>query len=501
MEVQGKHQDRRKKLAPEGSGMYKKDIQMAFEDFVFPFGNLDPENEWVKLSDLVPWDIVEQEYARHFVDNGHPAHPARVALGALIIKQRLKCSDEWTVRHVSENPYLQFFLGMKQYTSKAPFGASTMVDFRKRFPPEAVAAILEASMPKKAQKKDDDHSKPTGGGGKEAEVTEEETPQNEGTLLMDATCCPADITFPQDFQLLNHARELLEDIVRAICRDNRRKMPRMYAKRARQSYLNLSKCKKRSGKAVRKCIKQQLQFIRRDIGYVADFIRNKGVRLEQKVYELLNTLTTLYEQQLYMHEHRVHSIQDRIVSIRQPWVRPIVRGKSHANTEFGAKLHISMVNGYARIERLSFDAFNEARDFFQVIEGYRKQYGFYPARVLADKIYRNRETLAWCKERHIQLTGPALGRPSRNPEQTRAARRQEYQDICDRNIVEGEFGTGKRAYGLNRIMAHLPETSFCVIGVALLCMNLTKRLRSLCFDLFYSLRQIFCSRDWLNFTA
>ena len=464
--------------------MYKKDKQMSFEDYVFPYGKLDSENEWVQLAKLIPWDTVEREYAKQFVDNGHPAHPARIALGALIIKQRLKCSDEWTVRHVSENPYLQFFLGMKEYSSKAPFGASTMVEFRKRFPPEAIATILEASIPKKDPEDHDDHSGSSGSGGKETEPPEPEAPSNSGTLLMDATCCPADIAFPQDFQLLNHARELLEDIVRKVCKANGWKIPRMYPKVARKAYLNLSKSKKRSAKAIRKCVRQQLQFIRRDIGYIADFIRNKGIRLDQAVYDLLNTLTTLYEQQLYMYENRLHSVPDRIVSIRQPWVRPIVRGKAHANTEFGAKLHISMVDGYARIERLSFDAFNEVSDFFQAVEGYKEHYGYYPARVLADKIYRNRETIAWCRERHIQLTGPALGRPPKDLELTKAARRQEYQDICDRNLVEGEFGTGKRSYGLNRIMAHLPETSFCVIGIALLCINLTKRLRSLCFDFF-----------------
>ena len=96
--------------------MYKKETQLAFEDFVFPFGELDSENEWVKLAGLIPWDTVERAYAKQFVDNGHPAHSARIALGALIIKQRLRCSDEWTVRHVSENPYLQFFLGMKAYS-------------------------------------------------------------------------------------------------------------------------------------------------------------------------------------------------------------------------------------------------------------------------------------------------------------------------------------------------------------------------------------------------
>ena len=102
-----------------------------------------------------------------------------------------------------------------------------------------------------------------------------------------------------------------------------------------------------------------------------------------------------------------------------------------------------MVDGYAKIER-----------FFSAVEGYRQEHG-------------------------IQLTGPTLGRPAKNAERTKQAKKQEYQDICDRIIVEGEFGVGKRSYGLNRSMAHLQETSFCVIGIALLCMNLAKRRWSL----------------------
>ena len=102
------------------------------------------------------------------------------------------------------------------------------------------------------------------------------------------------------------------------------------------------------------------------------------MKVSEKVADLLNTITTLYEQQLYMYENRVHTVPDRIVSISQPWVRPIVRGKAHANTEFGAKLHISMVDGYAKIERLSFDAYNEATDFFNAVEGYRQEHGCYP---------------------------------------------------------------------------------------------------------------------------
>lgn len=193
----------------------------------------------------------------------------------------------------------------------------------------------------------------------------------------------------------------------------------------------------------------------------------------------MNLITTVHEQQRIMYETNSCSIPHRIVSLSQPHIRPIPRGKARAKTEFGAKLHISLVDGYARMERLSFDAYNEAEDFLAVVERYRQTYGHYPSRILADRSYRNRETLAFCTEHSIRLTGPALGRPSKNKQLTRAQKRQEYDDICDRNAVEGAFGTAKTAYGLGRIFARLEETSRCVIGIVLLTMNLCKRLRDL----------------------
>lgn len=438
--------------------MYKKEWQLRIEDFVFPYGKLNPENDWIKLSKLVPWDAAEERYASQFVDNGHPAHPARMALGALIIKQRLKCSDEWVVRHVSENPYLQYFIGLKEYSDSCPFGASTMVAFRKRFGEADIAALLELSIPKE----DDDNDAPSDG----------------GTLVLDATCCPADIAYPQDLNLLNEAREKLEEIIDEVCEREGLKKPRTYRQKARKAFLKLSKSKKKTGKQIRKAIRAQLQFIRRDIGYIVNFVHN-GVHLTAKQKDKMNLLTTVYEQQRLMHESGSHSIAHRIVSLAQPFVRPVPRGKAHAKTEFGAKLHMSVVDGYVRLERLDFEVFNESSDFFQIVQRYKQRHGHYPARILADRIYRNRETLAFCKEHNIRLTGPALGRPPKNKKLTKQQKKQEYQDICDRNIVEGRFGTLKTAFGLSRVAAHREDTSRCVIGIAMLVMNLCKRLRDL----------------------
>ena len=123
-----KQPEKAKKLALEaGCGMYKTDNQIKFEDFIFPYGKLNPNNEWVKLAGIIPWDELEERYAKRFVKNGHPAHHVRVAIGCLIIKQILNCSDAWVVRHISENPYMQYFIGLKEFTEDCPFGESTML--------------------------------------------------------------------------------------------------------------------------------------------------------------------------------------------------------------------------------------------------------------------------------------------------------------------------------------------------------------------------------------
>ena len=140
----------------------------------------------------------------------------------------------------------------------------------------------------------------------------------------------------------------------------------MYRQRARRDFLRLSKSKKRSTGAIRCAIRKQLQYIRRDIGYIVQFVQS-GVKLTEKQKERLNLVTTVYEQQRIMFESGTRSISGRIVSLAQPWVRPIVRGKARAHTEFGAKLHISLVDGYARIERLDFEAYNESEDFWKAV--------------------------------------------------------------------------------------------------------------------------------------
>lgn len=116
--------------------MYKKTAQEVSVEVPGEFGfpnAFDPNNRWIKIFMMIPWLLIEERYASLFVNNGAPAHPVRIALGSLIIQSKLNCSDEELIQQIKENPYLQYVLGAPEFSSKPLFGASTLVDFRKRF--------------------------------------------------------------------------------------------------------------------------------------------------------------------------------------------------------------------------------------------------------------------------------------------------------------------------------------------------------------------------------
>ena len=453
--------------------MYKfhRNQQMSFTDFNQPAGmQMDPENRWVKKAASIPWYDIEIKYAALFPsETGMPAKPLQTALGSLMIQKKYDYSDRELVEQIKENAYYQYFIGLPGYSYEAPFAPSLLVEFRKRLTDDILEDInemmIQFNLPENNEDDDsDNNSHSDGGEDAESKENEKSEADNKGTLILDATCAPQNISYPQDINLLNEARENLESIIDDICYTYNFYKPRMYRKNARKDYLNLAKCKKRTKKKIRKAIKQQLQYIRRDLGYIDMFVLANGVVLTEKQAKRLTVIKELYEQQKYMYDNNVHSVKDRIVSISQPYIRPIVRGKAKAPVECGAKLDMSIdENGFARLERLSFDAYNEADVLISAIERYRKRTGRYPERVLVDQIYRNRNNRAFCKSKGIRISGPALGRPKKEP--TPEERKTAYSDNTDRIEVERGFSLAKRCCGLGLIRTKLDTTTRCSIAL------------------------------------
>lgn len=458
--------------------------QLEFTDFYLPFsGHLDPENRWIALARLVPWELAEEIYHAELCDDfGAPIVPSRVALGALLIKERQGLTDRETVEAIRESPYLQFFIGYEEFSQDSPFDASLMVDFRKRFGKVGIErmgeAIALASL-KKAETKSDEDSEP---------------PANHGQLIVDATCAPADIRFPTDVSLLNEAREKTDEIIDELHTPlvGKAPRPRTYRVKARHRFVAFTKKKQPSRRVTRRAQKQQLGFLRRNLQAIDRLRKNPKAlplaRLSRRMYRNLLVCHELYRQQLEMVENNSQRVDDRIVSISQPHVRPIKRGKAGRKTEFGAKLSLSVVDGFSFVDRLSWNNYNEGTDLIGQIERYRHRFGFYPASAHADQVYRTRANRAFCKLHGIRLSGPPLGRPPKHV--SAEDKRQAAKDEGIRNHVEGKFGQAKRRFGLGRIMAKLASTSAAQISLSFLVMNLELALKRfffsivlLCYDL------------------
>lgn len=254
--------------------------------------------------------------------------------------------------------------------------------------------------------------------------------------------------------------------------------PRTYRRVARKHYLEVSKKKRKSTKEIRKALKKQLQFVSRDLKLI-ETLQSDNMwfdKLDKRDKQLLETIHKIYDQQKYMYDNKTHKCNRRIVSLYQPYVRPIVRGKDKSKTEFGSKINVSEVNGFCRIDRFSWESFNEGGDVEHQVERYKILYGCYPLYFLVDGIYMTRSNRRYLKDKGINIVGKPLGRPSKKKEPS-SQKYYKKKKAAQRNHVEGKFGQGKRGYGLNCVKARLEDTSESWVNAIFFVMNLTKLMK------------------------
>jgi len=281
---------------------------------------------------------------------------------------------------------------------------------------------------------------------------------------------PQDIAFPTDLNLLSEAREKSEELIDLLYQENlHQNKPRTYRQQARKEYLKIAQKRKKGRLEIRKGIRKQLAYLNGNLNHI-DLLLDKYTvfPLKEKQQRYLWVIHTLYQQQKQMYDAHNHTVNDRIVSIHQPHVRPIVRGKRTAKVEFGAKINVSLVDGFSFVDKLSWDAFNEGNHMADYVQQYKKRFGYYPKEILADQIYCTRANRKYLKELEIKLLGKPLGRPGAMKEHVRPG---------ERNAIEGKFGQAKTGYGLDNIKARLKQTSESWIACIFLVLNLVNLAR------------------------
>lgn len=480
---------------------YTSQKQQKIEEFSTPFEQkISSDNRWVKLSKIIPWDKLASIYNKAMTPGkGRPCIDSRRIIGAIIIKHKLNLSDEETVQQILENAYLQYFLGYTSYEDKPIFSPTLFVEIRKRLGEErfnemhdCIIDIALQTKPKKKKKinkgnnknneKDNDknNNKPINKKPGESNSEEQEEPEKKGKLLMDATVAEQRIKYPNDLELLSDARRICETIIDKLYPlTGLTVKPRTYRKVAHKEFLKVAKQKSKKGKVLRKAIGKQLSYIARDFKHIdkmLDMMDLQYFPLSYCYQKQLWKVKEIFRQQKEMYDERKNRCDNRIVSISQPHVRPIVRGKTGKKTEFGSKIGTSMIDGYAIPEHISWDAYNESSDLIMHVENYLKRFGFYPEVVIADNIYGTKKNRDYMKAKGIRFSGKPLGRPKKmteeNKEEIKEERRQRKQEYRERIPIEGKFGQGKNGYNLNIIKAKLQDTSESWINSIFFVMNL-----------------------------
>lgn len=289
-------------------------------------------------------------------------------------------------------------------------------------------------------------------------------------MIIDATACPQDITYPTDTKILYECIKKSEILIDKLYDKQRHKnKPRTDRKKHRKTFLGIAQNRNPTSKKINKAVKALLTGLHNNLKSIHTLLnkRPKGLKLlNPQEYKYLLVIQTAYEQQKSMYDGKTHQIPDRIVSIHQPHVRPIVRGKLNAKVEFGSKIQLTLMDGFAFLDVFSWDAFNEGKYLLSSIEKYKERFGYYPQTVLADKIYCNRENRKVLKDLKIVLRAKPLGRPK--------AGEQNPVSPGERNPIEAKFGQAKVKYGLNRVMARLNLTSKSWVACIVLVLNLVK---------------------------
>jgi transposase, IS5 family len=323
--------------------------KFLFEEEKHPFGiELNEKNRWIKLSNIIPWHQYEEDYANQFSHGvGSPALTFRTALGSLIIKETLGLSDRATVEQITENPYHQYFIGLKTFQLHEPFHHSMLSHFRKRISMELLCSLNELIVLADKNQTPEElivaHKSEMQGEEASLPIEEPAEPENNGKLLIDATCAPSDIRYPTDLSLLDEAREKTETIIDTLWEHTEKSSdqvkPRTYRKKARVQALSVLRQKKPLKSEIRKAIRQQLEHIKRNLSTINSIKERTSLEvLSKKLYQNLLVVSELYRQQSMMYQQKQNRISDRIVSISQPHIRPIVRGKVASPVEFGAKI-------------------------------------------------------------------------------------------------------------------------------------------------------------------
>lgn len=408
----------------------------SFDSPIFPeyhfFKNC---TELGRIYDVIPWQELAQLLPQKKNPSGAPSYlPRQGFFGLMFLKHYTSLSDEKLLAAFQTNWAYQMFCGCRLKVGEVirdnAFVSRIRTYLARHCDMQKVQNVLINAWKGKMQ--------------------------NTNVVLMDATCYEVHMRFPTDVKLLwESCCFLWEEQIPILCKLSGIKMPRSKFKEHKNKQSTFSKRRKISIKDTQKRRKALLYLLGKGISaYQRLLNQTKGIHLSESIAQKLKTIRKVYLQQLYLIENNTSKVRDRIVSLSQPHIRPIVRGKENKPVEFGIKAHIMQVDGINIVEHHSYNAFNESTRLKASVFKHKIIFGEC-THIAADRIYPTNANRRFCSSKKLQTNFVLKGKTfkDKNIKMMKAILNKERS-----TRLEGSFGIEKEHYGLKRIRARSPET-------------------------------------------
>lgn len=402
----------------------------SFEWYFFKnetdLGTVHTQIPWEELVKLLPIDLKLKGGAPSWLDR-------KGMLGLMFLKHYTSLSDEKLIDRLNTDYAFQLFCNFRLQIGQKISDKGLVTRIRKYISTHCDFEQLQAIFAT--------HWKPN--------------MKDTHVLLMDATCYEVQIAYPTDVKLLWEATEWIwEAIIPQYSKSLKVPLPRSKFKEQKKKQMKYQKLRKVGIKKTKKRKQSLLYLLKKGIDELQKFINLSKKQPDEKTRKRLKTIKLLYQQQLYMQQNGKTTVKDRIVSLSQEHIRPIVRGKENKPVEFGIKAHVMQVDGINFIEHHSFSAFNESTRLQNTVRKHQKLIGNC-THVAADGIYPTNKNRKYCTKNKIQTNFAKKG-PVKDDKSTKQIKAILSKERSTR--LEGSFGTEKEHYGLRKIRARTAQT-------------------------------------------
>lgn len=439
-----------------------KNHQYSFTHDWFVVPKLDENHELIKISKAIDWAALSDKLAQFYCpDNGRPAKPSRAKIGLLILKHLYQFSDDDLVDLIKRDLYAQYLCDVSFSEAVNFIHPTSLTKFRKQIGLSGIKLIEEEVLNSLKRAKSLKGRK----------------------LVSDTTVVPSNIAYPTDISLLEKVRQKAVGYLETA-KELGAKTYRTYKRTAKKVFVQYQKIRHHTIKSRRRVQKQLRQFAQRNIQQLRGAVNNLKETLKDTGSQAVNSIDKAKKkftketekflstaQEILAQQKDVYKdlpVKERIVSVHQPHLRPMVRGKYPVNVEFGPKILLNLKNNFLFLEQLSFNNVSDSQLLDIALKGYQERFGSMPTQLAADRGF-------WSKENHQLAEDYGIKKIAiENKGKSSYLKGKPFRERLRRLrcSIEAKISLAKRKYGLSRTRYNIQNGEEIWVRLGLIAMNL-----------------------------